>query len=239
MSLLDLFKPKWKHGNPAVRLAAVATLADQAMLARIASEDASDEVRVAATRRLTEKEVLGWLASSAESVRVREAAVERVVDLPLLRRAAACDESAWVRGRARWRAQLAPNLPDRLRTALAALPVTPEPAERVELRGTADEIGLALLLDRRFCLNGQLAAEPGRTEAAVDFLAAARADNGEPSGETAQPVSYLLSVRRHGTDAYSLSLREHRYQLASNAAALGWLPGQVREGRPDGGGKSP
>jgi len=39
VSLLDLFRPKWKHSSEVVRLEAVTTIRDAALLARIASED--------------------------------------------------------------------------------------------------------------------------------------------------------------------------------------------------------
>lgn len=231
MSLLDLLKPKWKHGDPAVRLAAVAALTNQSALVRIATEDASEEIRVAATRRLTEKEVLGWLASSAESARVREAAVGLVADLPLLRRAAACDESAWVRGRARLCAKLAPNLYDRIAAALGRLAVTPPAPEPPDCSGSAAAVVERLLTDPRFCLNGQFADDTDAPAEAVVFLAAPRAAGGEPCEEAAQPVSYWLRVTRHGPDAFAFSLKEHRYEMASNADALGWLHGHPREGR--------
>lgn len=237
MSLLDLLKPKWKHGDPAVRMAAVAAMSNQSTLARIATEDPSEEVRVAATRRLTEKEVIAWLASSAESPRVREAAVGLVNELPLLRRAAACDESAWVRGRARLRAKLAPNLRDRIAAAVERLAVTPPPTEAPDFSGTAEAVVVRLLTDPRFCLNGQLAGETEPAADTVEFLAAARSAGGDPCEEAANPVSFLLSVSRQGPDAFAFSLRQHRYEMASNAAALGWHHGHAREARGDAGGK--
>lgn len=239
MSVLDFLKPAWKRKDPAVRLAAVATLGDQSTLARIATEDASEDVRVAATRRLGEKEVLAWLASSAESARVREAAVELLTDLPTLRRAAACDESAWVRVRARLRAKLMPNLRDRITAALERLAVTPAPAGAPAFGGTAEQVSAALLTDARFCLNGQLDDETGGPANAVEFLAAARAPDGAPLDETAQPVSYAVRVVRCGAEVFNVYLNQHRFELASNAAALGWQPGPGRDGKGEAGVKPP
>ncbi len=39
MTLLNLFKPKWKHPNPEVRLKAIKKLKDQKILADIAKKD--------------------------------------------------------------------------------------------------------------------------------------------------------------------------------------------------------
>jgi len=235
MSLLDFLTPKWKRDDPGVRLAAVGALTNQSTLAQIATDDPIEAIRVAATLRLTEQEVLGWLASSAESVRVREAAVRRVTDQALLRRLAACDVSAWVRDRARLQAKLVPSLRERISAELGRLPVTTAVPARPEFSGDADAVGAALLTDARFCVNGQVAGEADVRAEAVEFLAAARAESGEPCGESAQPVSYWLRVTRHGPDAFVVTLRQHRYEMASNAAALGWHHGPGRESRGESG----
>ncbi len=231
MSLFDFIKPKWRHRDPAVRLAAVATLVDQSILARVAAEDASDEVRVAATRLLTAPEVLGWLVGTADSARVREAAVALVHDLPTLRRAAACDECAWVRGRARLRAKFSPSLRARLATELAGLAVAVATPATPDFTGTCDEVCTALLTDRRLCLNGQLAVENAPAPRAVEFLAAARSAAGDPIAESATADSYLVRVTRQGDDRFSVQVIAHRYEMASNAAALGWQHGGGADGR--------
>jgi len=54
MSLADLFRPKWKHSKPCVRLDAIKALTDQAALAEIAKTDSDPEVRDAAAKRLAD-----------------------------------------------------------------------------------------------------------------------------------------------------------------------------------------
>ena len=54
MFLADLFRPKWKHSKPSVRLDAIKALTDQALLAKIAKTDSDPEVRDAAEKRLTD-----------------------------------------------------------------------------------------------------------------------------------------------------------------------------------------
>src|SRR4051812_31196364 len=62
VSLFALFGPKWKHPNPEVRAAAVATLADQEILADLAETDTSEVVRRAALFRLTDQVHLARIA---------------------------------------------------------------------------------------------------------------------------------------------------------------------------------
>ncbi len=51
--LSRLFKPKWQHKNPAVRLAAVAEATDPAIVFALANDDADPRVRQAAIARIT------------------------------------------------------------------------------------------------------------------------------------------------------------------------------------------
>ena len=78
MSLLDRFKPqpRWKHADPAVRVAAIQAL-----------DDAADDTA----------EVLASLAAEDPDVRVRRTAVSRLLDAAVLGRAARNDSDEAVR----------------------------------------------------------------------------------------------------------------------------------------------
>ena len=82
--LRDLFRPKWKHSNPAMRFAAIARLTDQNALAKIAKTDANQSVRQAAVERLTDENLLAEIALSDTEYVVRQAAVEKLTDQALL-----------------------------------------------------------------------------------------------------------------------------------------------------------
>lgn len=74
MGFLGLSKPKWKHADAQVRLAAIATITEdrQGLLADIAKGDADARVRLAAAHRVTDQSHLEHLlgSSDAEVVRV-------------------------------------------------------------------------------------------------------------------------------------------------------------------------
>jgi hypothetical protein len=71
MSLIDLFRPKWRHSNQPVRYTAVEKLTDETLLARIAKNDSDENVRSAAVRKLTNRALLTDLAKSAKHRNVR------------------------------------------------------------------------------------------------------------------------------------------------------------------------
>jgi hypothetical protein len=85
MSLLDRLKPqpRWRHPDPAVRLAAVADLDDAAHLMAIAREDTDAAVRRAAVRRLADAGFLASVAREDPDERVREAAAAGLLELAL------------------------------------------------------------------------------------------------------------------------------------------------------------
>jgi hypothetical protein len=61
MAFLDFFRPKWKNSDPAVRLEAVKLLADQDILAEIASSDEAEEVRALAALRAAKPKRLSFV----------------------------------------------------------------------------------------------------------------------------------------------------------------------------------
>jgi hypothetical protein len=70
MALKDLFRPKWKHSDPEVRLDAVISMTDQGLLAEIAKTDEWYKVREAAVGQISDGQVLTTLArSNDKSVR--------------------------------------------------------------------------------------------------------------------------------------------------------------------------
>ena len=62
MALSDLFKPKWKHSDPSVRLQTIENISDQSVLAFIAKNDTEQSVRYTALQNLTDQEVLAEIA---------------------------------------------------------------------------------------------------------------------------------------------------------------------------------
>jgi len=77
-----LFKPKWEHPDPAVRVAAL-TEADiqPAVLERLAADDADPTVRQAAILRVGDLALLSRLAEADRAEAVRAAAQARVIEL--------------------------------------------------------------------------------------------------------------------------------------------------------------
>lgn len=83
MSLLDRLKPqpRWRHRDPAVRLAAIAEIEDVAELMAVAREDVDAGVRRAAVRRVADAAFLATIARDDPDARVREEAVAGLLDL--------------------------------------------------------------------------------------------------------------------------------------------------------------
>src|SRR5436190_4162382 len=121
MSLLDAFRPKWKHSDPEVRKAAVETLTDERALAFVFENDPSAEIKrmafarsmdqdflarvakgttelnVPAAGRLTDPRLLADVARNAESSEVRALVVSQIGDRALLHRISALDVDLKVR----------------------------------------------------------------------------------------------------------------------------------------------
>ena len=85
MGILDKLRPqaKWKHGDPAVRLEAIAALGDDErdVLAQVATDDHDARVRRAAVARLSDGDVLAAVARNDADGGLRDAAVARLVAL--------------------------------------------------------------------------------------------------------------------------------------------------------------
>lgn len=54
MAFLDIFRPKWKHSDAAVRLKAVKTLAEQKALCSVATGDPDSAIRLEAVEKITD-----------------------------------------------------------------------------------------------------------------------------------------------------------------------------------------
>lgn len=96
MGLMDIFRPKWKHSDSNVRMAAVETLTDQVVLAEIARTDENRKVCEAAFGKLTDQSILAGIARIGwEEDYVRVAAIQKLADQALLAEIAKTDEK-WV-----------------------------------------------------------------------------------------------------------------------------------------------
>ena len=95
MGFTDLFKPKWKHSNPEVRLEAVRALDDDeaALLATIARQDTDARVRRIAVKRIVDADVLTDVAAHEPDESLRKAAIEKAEEV-LVGSAAAGDARA-------------------------------------------------------------------------------------------------------------------------------------------------
>ncbi|MFW6162857.1 MAG: pentapeptide repeat-containing protein [Planctomycetota bacterium] len=88
MSLLDLFRPKWKRSDPAVRKAAVAEIDDVAILVKVAVDDLDEDVRLAAVARIDDPAALAEVFRNSFTEGVRAAALDGITDPELLATAA-------------------------------------------------------------------------------------------------------------------------------------------------------
>ena len=77
MGLMNLFRPKWKHSDPAVRRAAVSELQDQDTLIKVARNDEDLHARKAAVEKINSETVLAIIATNDEDPSVRQAACKR------------------------------------------------------------------------------------------------------------------------------------------------------------------
>lgn len=175
MSLLNLFRPKWKHPDPAVRVAGVRELKNAAILTLLVREDSSVLVRQAALEQLRDPELLAEIARSdtdlnlaaagrisdtrllvqvaqtASSPSVRRSAVARIGDKIVLQQIAAFDPHEAVRQEAALKNLSSDVRHQLLRTALANLAVAQQQqADSTEFSGSLDSVCGALVTDRRF-----------------------------------------------------------------------------------------
>lgn len=87
MGLLDRFRnqPRWKHSNPAVRIAAVEELPldQQDVLLSVAREDRDTAVRLAALRKIISPTAIAEIARDDADARVREEGASLLFDLAI------------------------------------------------------------------------------------------------------------------------------------------------------------
>lgn len=88
MAFLDLFRPRWRRADPAVRRQAIARLDDPATLARIAREDPDPDIRIEAVGRIGDPEYLTRLALTGPLSPVHEVAITRLADQAIIGRIA-------------------------------------------------------------------------------------------------------------------------------------------------------
>jgi hypothetical protein len=100
MRLGDLFKPRWRAADPAIRLHAIRALTANPKLAEIARTDESSKVAQAALEKIRDPSLVADLATSAKDPRTRGFAAARVTDQALLARIATTDASDFVRSQA-------------------------------------------------------------------------------------------------------------------------------------------
>jgi len=232
MSVFGLLRPKWQHPDPAVRIAAVNRLSDQAVLAQIVEQDADENVRLAAFGRVTDQDLLAGIARSrspfsvravevlaeprllariareAEMPRAREVAVGRIDDALTLQQIAAHDPDPNVRRQARLRRRSADGAHRVLRSALEKLQVAERSAAGVaEFCGALDEVCGALLRDPRFRIDGVLHAHAdesaGQQSTHVVELLARKTETAGRGGSY-----YQIRVWRPAEDAFHCCVEE-------------------------------
>jgi hypothetical protein len=83
MGLVDLFRPRWKHSDPAIRAVAVRELdaEETRILAEIARGDRDPSVRRLAIKKLNDPHLLREIAQSDTEIKLRRLAAERAASL--------------------------------------------------------------------------------------------------------------------------------------------------------------
>lgn len=238
MNLPGILRPKWQHPKAEVRVAAVAALTDQALLADVVEKDESDAVRLAALQRLTDQSALARIAKSnnpfnthavggitdekeiadvartAEAPRVRCLAVEKVADPRVLNQIVAFDDDASVRQDARSRRFRLGAEPMRgfLADVLSELPVAgTKPDCAIEICGGLDEVCAALIGDSRFRINGVLLGRREETPAAGENSASRAADPGVTDAPPSRCHVELVAAKCDAPAGTDDGAREKRY----------------------------
>jgi hypothetical protein len=107
MGVFDIFRPKWKSGNPDTRIAAIRELADEKILIELAMKDREWFVRHAAFDRLRENNcaqaVFALLARQAQDEEIRRKAIKKLTDQKVLEEVASGDKYRYIRDAAEHR----------------------------------------------------------------------------------------------------------------------------------------
>jgi hypothetical protein len=107
MGLFDLFRPKWKHSNPDVRIAAASEVSDENILIEMASQDREWFVRHNAfdvlRARNCGQHVYAHLARNSRDEEVRRKAIKKLTDRAVLEEVATADKYRYIRDAAEHR----------------------------------------------------------------------------------------------------------------------------------------
>ena len=107
MALFDAFRPKWKHSDPDVRVAAAGELDDPMILRRMVIEDGHSFVRHRVFDILREKypdqEMYADLAKNSDDEEIRRKAIKKLLDESVLEEVAKNDQYRYVRDAAEHR----------------------------------------------------------------------------------------------------------------------------------------
>lgn len=222
MSLLDLFQPKWKHrdaaireqavlalkrqdvletvidndSNEQVRLAAISKITDESTLARFAVRD--DAIALAAMKRLTDRKLIAYVGLRSDSRDVRELAVDILDDGVVLHRIANSDTNPRVRLKARKKHTGRDATRDVIQSELSRLQPTATKLEKTpELCGTLDEVSRALVTDSRFQITGSLEANlPGQASIRELDRGTTGTRPEDPGSRSSAPAARFLALKR-------------------------------------------
>lgn len=107
MGLLDLFRPKWKHSDPDVRIAAASEVSDENILIEMASQDREWFVRHNVFDVLRSRDcgqhVFAHLARHSRDEEIRRKAIKKLTDQAVLQDVAANDKYRYIRDAAEHR----------------------------------------------------------------------------------------------------------------------------------------
>ena len=107
MGLFNLFRPKWKHSNPDVRIEAAGTLPDMATLQEMAAHDRDWFVRHRVFDLVRDRNpgdgVYAFLAKNSEDEEIRRKAVKKLKDEATLQEIAKNDQYRYIRDAAEHR----------------------------------------------------------------------------------------------------------------------------------------
>jgi hypothetical protein len=107
MGLFDLFRPKWKHSDPDVRIAAASKTGDENILIEMAANDREWFVRHNAFDVLRSRNcgqhVYANLARQARDEEIRRKAIKRLTDQAVLQEVASSDKYRYIRDAAEHR----------------------------------------------------------------------------------------------------------------------------------------